>query len=288
MGSGRQGQPLTVRRVLIEDAIQMKLGIDGKIALVTGASAGIGFAAAEALAREGAMVVITGRSADHLADAAARLRANGAEVEAVVADAYKANCGEVAVSAAIRRFGTLHILVNNVGTLDKLATFEELSDEDWENSFAINVMSAVRAIRAALPVMRHQKWGRIINLSSEAASHPDPAIQHYCATKAAISNLTKSLSKALACDGILVNTVSPGTIRTPLLHGFLQEMARERNVTVAEMEKIHLRDARPNVVLGRAGEASEIGSVITFLASEAASFITGAEVRVDGGSVASL
>jgi 3-oxoacyl-[acyl-carrier protein] reductase len=140
----------------------------------------------------------------------------------------------------------------------------------------------------ALPHMQKQKWGRIINISSESGVQPDPMMPHYNAAKSALNSFTKSLSKAYGKDNILVNTVSPAFIRTPLLEGLLEQQARARGITVDEAEKVLLREFRPNILLGRAGRADETAGIVVFLASEQASFITGSNYRVDGGSVASL
>jgi 3-oxoacyl-[acyl-carrier protein] reductase len=146
----------------------------------------------------------------------------------------------------------------------------------------------VRATRAAVPHMQRQKWGRIINISSESGVQPDPMMPHYNASKSALNSLTKSLSKAYGKDNILVNTVSPAFIRTPLLDGFFERTAKDRGVSVDEAERILLREFRPNILLGRAGKPEETAGICVFLGSEQASFITGSNYRVDGGSVASL
>jgi 3-oxoacyl-[acyl-carrier protein] reductase len=146
----------------------------------------------------------------------------------------------------------------------------------------------VRITRAALPHMQKQKWGRVINISSESGTQPDPMMPHYNASKAALNNLTKSLSKAYGKDGILVNTVSPAFIRTPLVDEMLGRQAKASGITVDEAERNFLRELRPNIVLGRAGKSDETAGIVVFLASEQATFITGSNFRVDGGSVASI
>jgi 3-oxoacyl-[acyl-carrier protein] reductase len=185
-----------------------------------------------------------------------------------------------------RHFGNARAL-NNVGGAS-LTPFEELSDEDWINTFQLNVLSTVRLIRAVLPSMQHQHWGRIINISSESGTQPDPIMQHYNAAKAAVTNLTKSLSKAYGKDGILVNTVSPGWTKTPLTEALFAAQAQKQGITLQEFEQAFLRESRPHMALSRAGRPEEVASAVVFLASEAASFITGANLRVDGGSVTSI
>ncbi len=266
----------------------MELGLKGKVAVVTGSSKGIGRSIAEALGREGVQVVINSRNATELAATASEMRNVGATVHAVASDVTDAEGATRPVDEAVRRFGAIHILVNNAGGAGRFGSFADLTDEEWLGAFNLNVLSAVRATRAALPHMQKQKWGRIINISSESGVQPDPMMPHYNASKSALNSLTKSLSKAYGKDGILVNTVSPAFIRTPLLDGFLAETAKARGVSVDEAEQVMLREFRPNILLGRAGRPDETAGICVFLASEQASFITGSNYRVDGGSVASL
>jgi 3-oxoacyl-[acyl-carrier protein] reductase len=266
----------------------MELGLKGKVAVVTGSSKGIGRSIAEALAREGVQMVINSRNAKELEATASEMRNEGAMVHAVASDVTNAEGAKRPVEEAVSRFGTIHILVNNAGGAGRFASFEDLTDEEWLDVYTLNVLSAVRATRAALPHMQKQKWGRVINISSESGVQPDPIMPHYNASKSALNSLTKSLSKAYGKDGILVNTVSPAFIRTPLLDGLLAQEAKTRGITIDEAEKALLREFRPNILLGRAGKPDETAGVCVFLASEQASFITGSNYRVDGGSVASL
>ena len=157
--------------------------------------------------------------------------ATKAEVIAITADASKAEDNRRMVDETVKRFGTIHVLVNNAGGVGAFAAFHDLTDDDWLDIFNLNVLSAVRATRAALPHMQKQKWGRIINISSESGTQPDGFMPHYNASKAAMNNLTKSLSKAYATEGILVNTVSPAFIMTPLLSSMLQKLAAEQGVS---------------------------------------------------------
>jgi 3-oxoacyl-[acyl-carrier protein] reductase len=266
----------------------MELGLKGKVAVVTGSSKGIGRSIAEALAREGVQVVINSRNATELAAAASEMRSAGATVHAVASDVTDAEGATRPVDEAVRSFGAIHILVNNAGGAGRFGSFADLTDEEWLDVFNLNVLSAVRATRAALPHMQKQKWGRIINISSESGVQPDAMMPHYNASKSALNSLTKSLSKAYGKDGILVNTVSPAFIRTPLLDGLLAQEAKTRGISMDEAEKVLLREFRPNILLGRAGRPDETAGICVFLASEQASFITGSNYRVDGGSVASL
>lgn len=266
----------------------MKLGLKEKVVLVTGASKGIGKAIAVAFAAEGSRVVLNARNQQELEQAVQEIRQSGGYALALAADVMSTSEVQRLAQQTVERFGTVHVLVNNAGGAGGLASFEELSDEDWINVFNLNVLSTVRMTRALLPFMKQQKWGRIINIASESGIQPDPFMPHYNAAKAAVINLTKSLSKAYASDGILVNTVSPAFIKTPLVEQLLAAQAQEQGVTLQKAEQAFLRQNRPHIELGRPGTPEEVASAVVFLASEAASFITGANLRVDGGSVASV
>jgi 3-oxoacyl-[acyl-carrier protein] reductase len=266
----------------------MELGLKGKVVVVTGSSKGIGRSIAEAFAREGAQVVINSRNAQELEATAAETRKTGGAMLAIASDMTTAEGARRPIEEAVKKFGTVHVLVNNAGGADRFGSFDDLTDDEWMDVYNLNVLSAVRATRAAVPHMQKQKWGRIINISSESGVQPDAMMPHYNASKSALNSLTKSLSKAYGKDNILVNTVSPAFIRTPLLDGFLARTAKDRKVSVAEAEQILLREFRPNILLGRAGRPEETAGICVFLASDQATFITGSNYRVDGGSVASL
>jgi 3-oxoacyl-[acyl-carrier protein] reductase len=266
----------------------MNLGLQEKVVLVTGASKGLGKAIAEAFAAEGCRVVLTARNQRDLEQIVHEIQQRGGQAIGVAADLTNAEDVNRLVAETIARFGTMHVLVNNAGTIGRFAGFEELSDDDWANLFNVNLFSAVRIARAVLPTMRKQHWGRIINIASESGIQPDPDMPHYNASKAAMINLTKSLSKAYAKDGILVNTVSPAFIKTPLVEEMLANQAKDKRITVQQAEEEFLRHNRPHIELGRAGTPEEVAAAVVFLASESASFIIGTNLRVDGGSVASV
>jgi NAD(P)-dependent dehydrogenase (short-subunit alcohol dehydrogenase family) len=266
----------------------MNLALKEKVVLVTGASKGIGKAIAEAFAAEGSSVALNARNSQDLEEVVTNLQRNGAKALAAPADVTNQQAVQEMVERIASRFGTIDVLVNNAGGIGSFASFEELTDADWQSLFDLNVFSVVRVTRAVLPYMRRQKHGRIINISSESGIQPDPEMPHYNASKAAIINLSKSMSKAFAKDGILVNTVSPAFIRTPLVDEMLASQAKAMGIEVAEAEARFLALKRPHIELHRAGRPEEVAPACVFLASQAASFITGTNVRVDGGSIASI
>lgn len=266
----------------------MDLGLKDRVVVVTGSSRGIGRAIASAFACEGCRLTINGRHGKDLEAAAAEMRGGPGTVDAIIADVTTPEGCRHLIDETVARCGTIHVLVNNTGGIGRLGAFAELTDQEWLDVFNLNVMSAVRVTRAALPHMQKQKWGRIINISSESGTQPDPVMPHYNAAKAAITNLTKSLSKAYAGDNILVNTVSPSLIRTELVEQMFAAEAKAQGVSVDEAEKIHVRGFRPNILFGRAGRPRETAGIVLFLASNEATFITGSNFRVDGGSVASI
>lgn len=266
----------------------MELGLNDKVALVTGSSKGIGLAVARELAAEGCKVVLTARSGPELVAAAHAISDAGGAALPVRADACSEPEIEKTVAEAVAHYGTIHILINNVGGVDRFAPFDDLSDDEWHQAFDLNVLSAVRFSRRVLPYMRRQRWGRIVNIASESGIQPDAEMPHYNCAKAALIAMGKGLSKSCAADGILVNTVSPAFIRTPLVMAMMRSEAERRGIGVDEVMAGFLRERRPHIELKRPGEEFEVAKVVAFLASEAASFVTGANYRVDGGSVASI
>jgi 3-oxoacyl-[acyl-carrier protein] reductase len=266
----------------------MELGLKDKVAVVTGGSRGIGRGVALALAKEGCRVAIAARGKDDLRRTSEEIRSSNAEVLALSADMTEPEDVRHFVDEIITNFRTIHILVNNVGGIGGFSPFEELTDDDWSKVIDLNVMSAVRMTRAALPYMRRQKFGRIVNIASESGIQPDPLMPHYNSAKAAVLNLTKSLSKAYGRENILINAVSPATIRTKLVEGLLEKEARKRGINVEEAVAVFMKEFRPGIVLERPGLPEEVAAAVVFLVSGRASFITGANLRVDGGSVQSI
>lgn len=265
----------------------MDLQIAGKTALVTGGSKGIGKAIAKGLAAEGCKVVVCARGEEELLQVKQEIEKNGGTALALSADLTSQDDVDNLISIIEEEYGRLDILVNNAGMTPGFHDFETIEMADWENIFALNVFGTVRVTKAALPLLKQTQNGRIINIGSESGVQPDGFMPEYNATKAAIINLSKSWSKAFAKYGILVNTVSPAFVMTPLLEDALEQEASEQNTTLEEQIEQFLKENRPHIELKRPGNPEEVAAAVTFLASEKASFITGENLRVDGGSVAS-
>jgi 3-oxoacyl-[acyl-carrier protein] reductase len=267
----------------------MTLSLSGKIALVTGGSKGIGAAAALSLSEARARVAICSRNTEELRQTAADIEARtGHRVVAIPADVSSQADVDRLVQETEAELGGIDILVNNAGGVGQIGPFEEIPTDIYASLYETNVVSMVRLVKAVLPVMKAKKWGRIINLSSENGLQPDPDMTPYNLTKAAIINFSKSLSKSLGAYNILVNTVSPAFIYTPLVREMLEAIAIRDNTSPQEALRQFLENKRPHIELKRAGGIEEVGAAIAFLASDAASFITGTNLRVDGGSVASI
>lgn len=253
----------------------MDFGLQDRVAIITGASYGIGRATAESLSKEGAKVAICARNQEQLDQAAQAL---GSDVLAVQADMTQLADIEKLFSQTIERFGRLDILVNNAGGMH-LSQLLDLPDEAWQENIDVNLFSVLRCSRLALPHMRQQQWGRIINISSIFGKQPGGGMIDYNATKAAVISLTKTLADELAKDNVLVNAVCPGPVRTPLWENAAKMINPEDPDGMIE------GFAQANIPLGRFGRPEEIAGLVTFLASEQASFITGSAYDIDGGMV---
>jgi len=266
----------------------MNLNLENKVAMVTGASKGIGKAIAVELAKEGCKLAICARGKEQLEKTAKELTEISPEVLAVQADLTQPNDLTKLVEQTIEKFGTIHILVNNAGTIGNSGFFDELDIQEWKDLFELNFFAVVSLSKAVIPVMLKNKWGRIINISSENGEQPYPDMPHYSVSKSALNGFTKMLSKSYAKQGILVNAISPAFIKTPLVENMLQEIASKQGISVEEAEKNFLTGKRPHIELQRAGTPKESAKIVAFLASDAASFINGSIYRVDGGSVAAI
>ncbi|MGF1478491.1 MAG: SDR family NAD(P)-dependent oxidoreductase [Cyanophyceae cyanobacterium] len=265
----------------------MDFGIKGKVAVITGGDSGIGQATAKLLAAEGVKIALLDKTKDQLKETVEEVNKIG-EAFPVQADLTKIEEVEAAKQQVLERFGSVNILVNAAGITGATKEFLELTDEDWMETLQVDFMAAVRICRAFIPAMRDAGWGRIILISSEDAVQPYTDEMPYCAAKAAVINLAKNLSKAYAQDGILVNTVSPAFIATPMTDKMMEQRSQKLGVGFDDAISSFLEKKRPHLVLKRRGKAQEVAAVIAFLCSEQASFVVGSNYRVDGGSVGSI
>ncbi len=261
----------------------MDFGLGDKTAIVAAASRGLGLASALALAREGANVTVCARGEQALEAAAERIRAEtGAQVLAVRADLNQREEIERVVAETVERFGGTDVLVNNSGG-PAYGPFSELEDEDWRKGFEVVTLNFVRFARAALPHMRSRGWGRIVGIQSMSVKQPVAGLDLSNGIRPGIAGLAKAMMPDLAADGITINLVLPGMFATARLNpGLASSDEREREKALAE-----LRPLGERVPLGRLGDPAELGALVAFLASEQASYITGAVFQIDGGLIAS-
>lgn len=262
----------------------MDMSIADRVAIVAASSKGLGYAVAHGLAAEGCRVVVSARSEGGVRAAAERIAGEtGAEVEPVVADVSVAADCERLVAQAADRFGGVDILVTNTGG-PPAGRFEALGDDGWASGFDSTLMNVVRLVRAAVPHMRQKGWGRIVNVTSLSAKQPIEGLLLSNAFRAAVHGLSKTLSRELAGDGVLVNCVCPGMHATDRLTHLAEIRGREAGVST-EAALVKLAEAIP---LGRLGRPEELAAAVVFLCSERASFITGQSIVVDGGASAFL
>jgi NAD(P)-dependent dehydrogenase (short-subunit alcohol dehydrogenase family) len=252
----------------------VELGLKGKIAVVTGGSDGIGRATALKLAQEGAHVAICARRKEPLDNVAADIQKFGVQGLAVQADMSKPADIERFMKAVIDRFGRIDILVNNAGT-SKRGAFLELSDEEWSADLELKVFGAIRCTRLAVPHMKKNGGGRIVNITISSAKQPGAQSYPTSVSRAAGLAITKALSKEFAADNILVNTVCIGRIKSGQ-----HERRYKRDGQSAEQ---YYAETAKDIPMKRVGEADEVANVITFLVSDAASYVTGSSVNLDGG-----
>lgn len=252
----------------------MQLGLHGKVAAITGGTEGIGRATVLKLVHEGAKVAFCARRSDVLEAFAAELRVQGADVLSVVADASLPGDMERFIEAAVERFGRIDILINNAGSTAQ-GSFDSADDALWQYDISVKLLSQVRAARAAIPHMKRQGGGRIINIAMSGAKQPGAASFPTSVSRAAGLAFTKALSKEVAGDNILVNAVALGWIKSRL-----QKIRADRAGLTLDA---HYHELAGRVPLGRLGEPDEAASVIVFLASDLASYVTGSCINVDGG-----
>jgi NAD(P)-dependent dehydrogenase (short-subunit alcohol dehydrogenase family) len=263
----------------------MDLKLNGKRALVTGSTAGIGYAIAQSLATEGAHVYLNGRSHQRVNKAIAEIlqRAPQCQIEGIVADfASAAGAAEV-----IARLAEVDVLVNNVGIFEP-KPFADIPDADWFRFFEVNVMSGVRLSRHYLSGMLQRNWGRIIFISSESAVQIPAEMVHYGMTKTAQLAVARGIAESVAGTGVTVNSVLPGPTASEGVGGFVEEMAKHQNKSRQEVERDFFEHVRPSSLLKRFATVEEVAAMVTFVASELSSATNGAALRADGGVVRSI
>jgi NAD(P)-dependent dehydrogenase (short-subunit alcohol dehydrogenase family) len=261
----------------------MDLQLQDKLALVTGSTAGIGRAIATALAREGARVILNGRSQASVDEVVAALRADtGAEVRGFAGDLSIASSAE----QLVREHPGIQILVNNLGIFEP-EPFEAITDAEWLRFFDVNVLSGVRLARLVLPEMRRANWGRIIFISSESGVQIPSEMIHYGVTKTAQLAVSRGLAEALAGSAITVNSILPGPTRSRGVGEFVDALANASGMSFAQFEKEFFAKVRPTSLIKRFAEPEEVASLVAYVASPLASATTGAALRVDGGVIRS-
>ena len=261
----------------------MNLGLAGKACVVTGGSRGIGLASAKALCAEDAAVLLTARGEEALKAAADECASFGGRVEWLALDATAPDAGERLVEKCERDFGSLDVLVNNAGT-SSVTPVEELTDEDWQLQWELNVLGPMRLMRAAAPRMAERGWGRIVNVASSSGKRPSRTNMAYSVTKAAQLSLSRAFADLYVDRGVLVNAVAPGPVESELWMaegGIADQLAKLRGVSREEA----LATQRSRVPIQRYATVDEIAAVVTFLCSERASYVAGAAWSADGGTV---
>ncbi len=263
----------------------MNLQLENKLALVTGSTAGIGWAIAKALAAEGARVIINGRTEKRVKDAAASIRAEiaSAKLETLALDLSKAD----ASAEATRRFPEVDILVNNLGVYE-VKPFEQITDAEWSAIIETNFLSGVRLSRHYLPRMKAAGCGRIMFISSESAVNIPVEMIHYGVTKTMQVALARGLAETTAGTGVTVNSILAGPTRSEGVEQFVADMAASKKTTPAEVEREFFRSVRPSSLLQRFAKPEEVAALVAFVASPLSAATNGAALRVEGGVVRSI
>jgi NAD(P)-dependent dehydrogenase (short-subunit alcohol dehydrogenase family) len=261
----------------------MDLKLDNKLALITGSTAGIGYAIAAALARESARVIVNGRTQSAVDHAVSRMkRETGGSIAAFAGDmSTEATARQVA-----QQFPDVEILVNNLGIFEPKA-FEDIPDEDWQRFFDVNVLSGVRLARLYLPGMKRRNWGRIIFISSESAVQIPAEMIHYGMTKTAQLAVSRGLAEAMAGTGITVNSILPGPTKSRGVIDFVESLSKAEGKSFVEFEKSFFEKVRPTSLIKRFAAPEEVAALAAYIASPLASATTGAALRVDGGVIKS-
>lgn len=263
----------------------MDLGLSGRVALVTAASRGLGLASARALAADGASLLICARGPLRLDEAAREIRAasKGAQVETMTLDVSSPDAATQLVGHVREKFGRLDVLVNNAGGPPP-GNFSSVSDADWEKTVQMTLMSVVRLVREALPLLQASGQGRIVNILSTSVKQPIDGLILSNALRAAVVGMAKTLSKEVGSSGITVNNVLPGIILTDRQRELRGADAARRGISFEQA----IEESSRGLPLGRVGQPEEVGALVAFLASKQAAYITGTSIQIDGGMIAGV
>ncbi|KQS35968.1 SDR family NAD(P)-dependent oxidoreductase [Pedobacter sp. Leaf194] len=263
----------------------MDLQLKNKTAFISGSTAGIGYAIAESLLKEGVKVIINGRSEERVDAALKELaKISGSEnVSGIAADFSKVE----EVNSLIEQLPEIDILINNAGIFEPMA-FEEIPDEDWFRFFEVNVMSGIRLSRSVFSKMLAKNWGRIIFISSESAVFIPDEMIHYGMTKTAQLAVSRGLAELTKGTGVTVNSILPGPTKSKGVGGFIEDLAKSGNLTVAEVETDFFKNMRPTSLIKRFLDVEEIANTVTYYVSPLASGTNGASIRVEGGLIRSI
>jgi len=253
--------------------------IDNRVAIITGASSGIGFAAAKGLALQGVNLILVSRSEEKLKNAQAKIKAlANVDVEIFSGDVVDKTLPQKVVDLAVSKWGKVDILINNAGG-PPMGSFLEHDDDTWDEALDQNLIGTIRFTRAVAPLMISNNWGRIINITSTLAKEPTPLMVLSATARAGVSAFSKSISSGLAKDGVTVNTLCPGGVLTERLENLLITAAEKQEKSYEEV----LKSSQATIPLGRFAEPEEFADMLVFMASERARYITGTTVMVDGG-----
>lgn len=258
----------------------MDLGLKGKVALVAASTKGLGKATAMALASEGTEVIVNGRDKQNISDTVGEMKTKtGKSPFAVQADVTKPDDVDRMFHEIAGRFGTIHILVTNAGG-PPAGSLDDFRDDDWMNAFQLNLMSTVRLIRNAIPFMRKQKWGRIVNIVSLTVKQPIDNLLLSNSLRTSVIGLAKTLSKDLARDNVLINNIAPYYVSTKRIDYLMEQTASRLGITKEDA----LQNIVKDIPLGRLGTPEEFGDVVAFLCSQKNSYLTGSTIQFDGGA----